>query len=62
MFSTPTDTARTVLDKNLLYDLMDQCDSCPRFDYERCVEDPFNGPCDMESFEAVLEWLEGDDQ
>lgn len=56
LFGSPTDAAHTIIDKDLFYDLSDQCDSCPKFDQERCIE-TFNEPCAMDSVDAVLEWL-----
>lgn len=57
LFGSPTSAAQTIIDKELFYDLSDQCDSCPKYDYERCVENAFNAPCEMASVDAVLEWL-----
>lgn len=57
MFGSPTDTAETIMRKGLLYDLLDQCDGCPKYT-EECL-DP-NGRCQMDSFESIVEWLEGE--
>ena len=61
LFGSPTDAARTILEKDLLYDLMDQCDSCPRYDYDRCVRNYTNEPCVMNNVDAITEWLMGDE-
>lgn len=61
LFGSPTSAAYTIIDKELFYDLSDQCKSCPKYSYERCVENAFNEPCQMESLDALLEWLTGDD-
>jgi len=61
LFGSPTDAAHTIIDKGLFYDLSDQCDSCPKYNYERCVENFVTEPCLMDSEDAVLEWLEGED-
>lgn len=58
LFGTPTDAARTIVEKDLLYDLLDRCDGCPKYT-EECLN--VGSICQMESFEAMLEWLEGED-
>lgn len=58
MFGSPTDAAWTIMDKGLLYDLLDQCDRCPKYTDE-CLE-PHGVYCAMESLDAIVEWLEGD--
>lgn len=58
LFGTPVAAAETILGKGLLYDLLNQCDECPKYTGE-CLEP--RGTCSMETPEAVLEWLEGDD-
>ena len=50
--------AQTIMEKGLLYDLLDQCDECPKYTVE-CL-DP-NGKCQMEDFESIVEWLAGDE-
>lgn len=57
LFGSPATAAQTIIDKELLYDLMDQCGSCPRYDHERCVENAFSEPCEMYSVDAINEWL-----
>lgn len=59
LFGSPTNAAMTIKEKGLLYDLLDQCDECPKYTDE-CISP--NGICRMESFEAILEWLEGEDE
>lgn len=58
LFGTPTDAARTIVEKGLLYDLLDQCDGCPKYT-EECLD--VGGICQMNSFESIVEWLEGDE-
>lgn len=62
LFGSPVNAAQTIIDKGLFYDLSDQCDSCPKFSHERCVENSFNEPCQMENIDAILEWLWGEDE
>ncbi len=54
LFGSPTDAAYTIIDRGLLYDLLIQCDECPKASPE-CY-DP-KGKCQMENVDAVLEWL-----
>lgn len=58
LFGSPTSAARTIMDKGLLYDLLDQCDECPKYTDE-CL-DP-NGKCQMDNFESIVEWLAGEE-
>lgn len=59
MFGSPVNAARTLIEKNMVFDLIDDCVLCPNYDHSRCV---INDVCVMESEEAVLEWLMEDDE
>lgn len=57
LFGTPEKAARTIMGKQLTYDLLDQCDECPH-QTDECFEP--SGKCAMQSYDALLEWLRGD--
>lgn len=57
LFGTPERAARTMMDKQLIYDVLDQCDECPH-QTDECFEP--SGKCVMQEYDAVLEWLSGD--
>lgn len=57
LFGTPERAARTLVDKQLTYDLLDQCDKCPN-QTDECFEP--SGKCAMDDYDALLEWLRGD--
>lgn len=54
LFGCPTKAARTIIDKGLAYDLLDQCDDCPHYT-EECLEP--SGTCAMQDENGVLGWL-----
>ena len=57
LFGTPERAARTMIDKQLTYDVLDQCDECPH-QTDECFEP--SGKCAMQEHDALLEWLRGD--
>ena len=57
LFGTPERAARTMMDKQLIYDVLDQCDECPH-QTDECFEP--SGKCAMQEHDALLEWLRGD--
>ena len=57
LFGTPERAARTIMDKQLTYDLLEQCDECP-YQTDECFEP--SGKCVMDEYDTLLEWLRGD--
>lgn len=57
LFGTPERAARTIMDKQLTYDLLTQCDDCP-YQTDECF-DPLC-KCAMDDYGTLLEWLRGD--
>lgn len=57
LFGSPTNTAHTIIDKDILFDLLDGCANCPKASAE-CYEP--NGECAMNNVDSVLEWLAGE--
>ena len=57
LFGTPERAARTIMGKQLTYDLLEQCDDCP-YQTDECFEP--SGKCAMDSFDVLLEWLRCD--
>lgn len=57
MFGTPEKAARTIMGKQLTYDLLTQCDDCP-YQTDECYEP--SGKCAMDEYDTLLKWLRGD--
>ena len=57
LFGCPTNAARTIAEKGLLYDLLDQCDACAK-QTDECFEPGYK--CPMDNYDAILEWLLGE--
>lgn len=57
LFGTPERAAWTIMDKQLTYDLLEQCDDCP-YQTDECFEP--SGKCAMDDYDTLLEWLRGD--
>lgn len=57
LFGTPERAARTIMGKQLTYDILSQCDDCPH-QTDECF-DP-SGNCAMDDYDVLLEWLKGD--
>lgn len=57
LFGTPERAAQTIMDKQLAYDVLDQCDKCPH-QTDECFEP--SGKCAMDDYGTLLEWLKGD--
>lgn len=57
LFGTPERAAKTMMNKQLTYDVLDQCDTC-LYQTDECFEP--SGKCAMQSYDALLEWLRGD--
>ena len=56
LFGTPENAARTIHNKHLTYDVLDQCDDCP-YVSDECYES--YGVCAMQEYDTLLEWLKG---
>jgi hypothetical protein len=57
LFGTPERAARTIMGKQLTYDLLTQCDDCP-YQTDECYEP--SGKCAMDEYNTLLEWLRGE--
>lgn len=57
LFGTPERAAQTIMDKQLTYDLLTQCDDCP-YQTDECFNP--SGKCAMDEYDTLLEWLRSD--
>lgn len=58
LFGSPTKAAHTIVEKDLIYQLTDECESCPK--YDECKDVIFDLPCPMDDEDAILRWLNDD--
>ena len=58
LFGSPEKAARTIVEKDLYYELTDECEACPR--YDECRETIATQPCQMDDEDAILRWLNDD--